>query len=268
MIEIVFPSGSHGSFLTFLLNSLSGVNCEHNNELVYDRVTYRSEIKFISNHTISNNPHVRGRINIVVHNKSYLKYIVMCLSRTAGYDYSIEDFNKNTFDKLKKHVVLNHFITSLSTISGQSSGDVDFQSLREWARLCFFACQGSTITQILKSSLIKDSNYTFDFEWFYNPILLIQKCHDITDTFDIRSSKNILPLLDNFYAQNRYKYVDVYPELIIDSIKNKKLMHISNTNFLQEAWIDNWLVENYNIDPLLKNNYFSNTLDIVDHYNL
>jgi hypothetical protein len=268
MIEIVFPSGSHGCFLTFLLNSLSGVNCEHNNESVYDRVTYHSEIKFISSHKISNSPHVRGRIDIAVDNKSYLKYIVMCLSRTAGYDFSIEDFNKNTFDKLKNHCVLNCFTTALSTISGQSSGDVDFQYLREWARLCFFACQGSSITQIMKRSLIKDSDYTFNFEWFYNPTLLIQKCHDITDTFDIIPSKNILPLLDNFYARNRYKYVDVYPELIVESIKNKKSMHISNTNFLQEAWIDNWLVENYNIDPLLRNNYFVNTLDIVDQYHL
>jgi hypothetical protein len=120
----------------------------------------------------------------------------------------------------------------------------------------------------MKRSLIKDSDYTFNFEWFYNPTLLIQKCHDITNTFDITPSKNILPLLDNFYARNRYKYVDVYPELIIDSIKNKKSMHISNTNFLQEAWIDNWLVENYNIDPLLRNNYFVNTLDIIDQYHL
>jgi hypothetical protein len=268
MIEIVYPSGSHGSFLNFLLNSLSGVKCEHNNESIYDRVRFYSNTNFIARHKITNSPNIRGRINIVVDPNSYLKYIILCLSRTAGYDFLIKDFNKNTFDKLERHVIFKSFITSLSVISGKSSGSVDFQYLREWARLCFFAQQGDTITQILKPSLVNNPDCTFNFEWFYNPILLIQKCHDITDAFNITPSKNILPLLDNFYAQNRYKYVDVYTDLIINSIKNKKSMHISNTNFFQEAWIDNWLVENYNIDPLLRNNYFVNTLEIVDQYNL
>jgi hypothetical protein len=43
-------------------------------------------------------------------------------------------------------------------------------------------------------------------------------------------------------------------------------MPIESGNFLVEAWLDNWLVETYNINPLLQNEYFSNTQQIINHY--
>ena len=58
------------------------------------------------------------------------------------------------------------------------------------------------------------------------------------------------------------------PEKIISAVSNKANIEISQLNFYQEAWIDDWLVKNYKINPVLSNHYFSNTLEIIKQYNL
>lgn len=264
---IVYPSGSHGSFLTFLLNSLSGSKSTYNGEMVYDRIKFDDRQYFYSK--ISKNDD-KKIINITVGYNSYLKYLAVCLSRTAGYNLSIEEFGHDAYNKLQNHIVLRPFVKPLLSISKNKNIQVEMKDLREWARLCFFDLKGTTITQIIQSSVVNDADYYFDFDWFYSQDTILEKCYEILDRFKrpVDSSIDILPLIEQFYFQNRYKNIDQIPNQIIHAIKNKTELKISNTNFLQEAWVDNWLVDSFKIDPLYRNEYFINTLDIIDHYHL
>ena len=66
---------------------------------------------------------------------------------------------------------------------------------------------------------------------------------------------------------NRYKDIQVPVEQIVEAIKNKQDIPIQ-LNFLQEAWIDTWLVDTYGIDPLLQNEYPKTTGELRQAYNL
>jgi hypothetical protein len=55
---------------------------------------------------------------------------------------------------------------------------------------------------------------------------------------------------------------------IISAIGQTELVDLSNTNILQQAWIDNYLVTQYNINPLLKNDYFANTKELTKAYKI
>ena len=74
------------------------------------------------------------------------------------------------------------------------------------------------------------------------------------------------PYLTHFEQHNRYRSIDQNVNLVIEHIKQRQYMPIESGNFLVEAWLDNWLVETYNINPLLQNEYFSNTQQIINHY--
>jgi hypothetical protein len=74
--------------------------------------------------------------------------------------------------------------------------------------------------------------------------------------------------LVTFQENNRYHKIDLNISAILNSIKQQTNYDLTQTNSLQQAWIDNYLVDQYNIDPLLKNEYFENTLDLVKAYNL
>ena len=264
MIDIIYPSGAHGSFLTFLLNYQAGVECYYNNSIIYDKVLYGQNQKFFSYH--KKYPRQSNIISIVVDQQSYLKWMAMCLSRTAGINLCIDFIHLDKFYKLNKHMVLKPLLKSLSDISNKAEGNIEKKHLREWTRLCLF--DSNTILPILNVSAVEFPNYKFNFEWFYDPIKLKSKCIEIFNLFDIKIVNDITILFDKFYQHNIYKNINVVPENIVNALIAKKNIPIPNLNFLQEAWIDNWLVNNYDIVPLLPDQYFSNTLEIIKQYNL
>ena len=262
-ILILYPSGAHGNFLCFLLNTMAGVEAEYNkepfnNEIVYDQLVYPfpEQQVFLCNHHVilGNNSSI---VNIVIEPESYLQYLAMCFSRTSGNNLSIEDFD---LEKSKQHVTLKTFFNSLKS--------TDRKDLREWARLSFFDRDSITIKMMLTPSKAIQPDYCFNFEWFYDATVLEKKCIDICEKFGVAIKNKSTGLYQDFYNKNKYKDIDVLPKKIIEAIQNQESLAIHGTNFLQEAWIDNWLAKNYQIDPLYRDLYFDNTLDIIEQYNL
>jgi hypothetical protein len=267
-IKIIYPSGSHGKFLEFMLNLLSGIDGD-NNSMVYDFSNLNGPKKFIATHFIKNTNDCYV-IDIVVDPHSYLKYVAVALNRTSGLDIILEDLNLNTFDKLKKHSIFSNFIESLTQISGASSGNVDIKYLREWARICFFENNSETVTKWLEPTLYPSSDYTIYFESFYNGTIL-DECFNILNKFNIAprySEKIINSHISNFYKNNRYKDIDLDIDSITQSLLKKNNFEFGNTNFIKQAWIDNWLIKNYNISPVLTDEYFTNTNQILTKYEL
>ena len=269
MLYILYPSGSHGSFLKLLFNELTGVAAEESDSMIYDRITYRGVSVTSAVHILPNGVNPDHVINIQVRPESYLKYFAVCLNRTSGHDIVIEDLHQNTFDRIKQHSIVSYFSKSLSEISGQLSGDVDPKFLREWFRLCFFANQGETITKFIAPNVLGHSRFVIDFESFYNGHILDQ-CMEICKHFSlpITHSHRVDEHLVEFQKKNRYHNIDLEISAILDCIENQKNYDLTTTNILQQAWVDNHLVNKYNINPLLKNDYFRNTLDLSKAYNL
>lgn len=197
-------------------------------------------------------------IHIAVDPDSYLKYIAMCITRTAG---NIIDLNDAEISKaLKNHIVIKEIARKITNCSKGS--------LREWARLSLFSGNGQTITLLLKDTIPERIDYTFNFDWFYDKNKTIEKCYEIIKLFNIEAKQSIDHLFEAFYNNNPNREIDVLPNQIIDSMNRKENLNFENLNFLQEAWIDNWLVDRYNVAPLLKDVYFTNTQSIIDQYQL
>jgi hypothetical protein len=265
LFHIVYPSGSHGSFLKLLLNKLSGVQTDNTIDYrIYDKIKYLSPVFFDAGHDVTTTP----TISIHIRPSSYLKYFAMCLTRTADVNILVNNLGNNVFKKLEQHPILKSFTSSLSRISGQINGDVESKYIREWLRLCFFANNGTTITQFVSPSMV-EADYTVDFESFYNGSIL-EHCYQIykmlgLKIIDIKVAEN---LIEQFPEKLIYHNIDLNIDQILAAIDNGTKFDLSDTNLLQQAWIDNCLVNRYNIDPLLKNDYFSNTQELRKAYNL
>lgn len=267
MICIVYPSGAHGYFLKLMLNAMTGVKYNMSNSRVYDFVEFNDTVEIITkdDYVPTSDDHI---INIQVSSDSYLKYVAMCLSRTSGLDIVLESLPIDTFKKLEQHCIFSHFLPSLSTISGRLSGNVDIKYLREWARLALFANKGITISQWMLPDVVVDAEHNVDFESFYDGTL-VDTCRQILTQHQLSISLDqVNNLLDHFDQHNRYRQIDAEVPAILENIKLGKSYPISNTNFLSQAYIDNWLVENYQINPLLRNEYFTDTQQITKTYGL
>ncbi len=258
------------------MNELSGVPAVVPDSMVYDAVEYLAPPTFSAVHQLGalrklldTDIDFDSMVNIRVQPSSYLKYFAVCLNRTSGQNITIDDLHVDTFDKISKHSVLFDFVKSLTAITGQTQGDVEPQFLREWARLCFFANHGDTITQFIRPNIITQAKYFVDFESFYDGTIL-DRCASILDSMNIPVTRpgNLEKYLADFKQKNLYHDIDLNINTILDAIDNQLLVDLSQTNVLQQAWIDNYLVEQYNVDPLLKNEYFANTMKLVTEYNL
>lgn len=267
---IVYPPGSHGNFLGVLLNTLVGTPAENVNQMVYDRVTYNQEASFRPVHYMSQLDPAEDHkvVSVIVTPKSYLKYSAICFNRVSGINLKLEDFETDTFTKLSSHVVYSYFKDSLATIAKKDSGNIEKKDLREWARLCLFDNQGATIKQWLSNIEVKEHDFIFDFEWFYDPETLKSKCYKLLNNLGLTVVGTIDHLLPDFYNNNRYRNIDKDTAKIIEAIKQRQSLDISNTNFLQEGYIDQWLVDTFQVDPLYRNEYFLNTVDLIKQYNL
>jgi len=266
---ILYPSGSHGNFLKLLLNTIVGNSADNVNTSVYDSVTYWAPCTFDAGHAMSNVVDQSQVINIQVNPASYLKYFAMCLNRTSDNNILVENLSTDTFDKIKQHSIISYFASSLSTISGKVNGHVDPKYLREWFRLCFFANNGDTITKFILPSTLVQSKYIVDFESFYNGTIL-DRCREICNNLKLSISNHdqLEKYMTHFVANNTYYTIDQNMPDIISAIDQGKLFDISSTNILQQAWIDNYLVTKYNINPFLRNKYFSNTQELVKAYGI
>jgi hypothetical protein len=275
MIGILYSSGSHGKFLEMLLNLFSGLQLESNpitdNCHVYDGVAYQPPKIFEATHRMDYlSSSCDEIINIRITPCSYMKYIAVCFNRTSGINIILEELHQDTFDKIKHHRIFSHFLPSLKTVSGISSGDVEIKYLREWARLCFFGNNGATIKKFTNPTKYPSADYFLNFECFYNDELLLEQCKLILHKFNlpIFPVANITEYLSAFKKNNRYRNIDKDIDLITQSIVSKQNYEFNSENFIKQAWIDNWLVSTYDVNVKLKNDYWTNTREIIEAYNL
>ena len=268
---IVYPGGSHGNFLKFLLNTLSNIPTHKIKLDVYDNVVYLNNPVFLHCLDIRRIPNGHPHISIKVQRTSYLKYFAICLNRTSGNFISIEELGSNTFKKIESHIILKYFSKKLSEISNKKSGDVESKHIRQWLQFCFFANRGMGITGIIAPTLTNTSIYTVDFESFYDGTIL-NKCYQIYKLLglDINPAgiNKAKELVKEFPTKVKYYNIDSPIDKIIYSINNNIYFDLSSTNLLQQAWIDNYLVEKYHIEPFITNQYFSNTHDLIGAYKL
>ena len=169
----------------------------------------------------------------------------------------------DTFDKIKSHNSIGYFEESLKDISGKSHGNVSPKYIREWLRLCFFANDCKTITEYIGP---KPKNcYYLDFETFFSSDGIKQSSLDILRHFDFEISiAEIDDVIEEFFSKQRYKN-----HINTDSLKNsiQKNHDIPlNLNIVEQAWLDNWLVEQYSVDPILTDEYFNSTKELIDSY--
>jgi hypothetical protein len=256
---ISYPSGAFGNFLSYLLNYMIVGQRHTVDEFVYDFAV--SKVKFFT--PIHKNDNCAVYIN--VSNDSYLKFLVTNINRTRSIDLVIDELHVDTFNKVRSHHTLCFFEKSLIEISKKSNGDVSIGHIREWLRLCFFANSCKTITEYIGS---KPTNcYTVDFETFFDRNSITQCAADILKHFNFEIAiDNIDDVVDEFFSKQRYRnHIDT------DDLKKfiQKNQNIPlNLNIVEQAWLDNWLFDEYSVDPVLRDEYFSNTKELIDFYNL
>lgn len=263
-VYIVHASGSHGHFLKLLLNAMIGIRPKERNDMVYDAVEYECQTVF----EVGKPQDGCTVINIRVDPQSYLKYFVICLNRTSGHNITAQSLQINTFELIKKHSVLSHFSDSLTKISGQTQGDVSIKFLREWVRLCFFANSGETITASCRADVWESADFVVDFESFYDGTI-IDKCKTICESLGLPvNNTRLQSYLSEFKNKNLYFEIDADIPSILKAIDQNQYHDLSATNYFQQAWIDNYLVEQYNVDPLCRNEYFNDTVELINEYKL
>ena len=259
-INIGYPAGAFGNFLSYLLNYVASGKRNAVKESVYDFVT--SDVTyFTTKDSIINN----SKVYINVESDSYLKYLVTNINRTGGIDLILEDLHIDTFDKIRSHQSLCFFEDSLKNISGQVGGNVSIRLLREWLRLCFFTNNGKTITEYIGP---KPQNcYVVDFETFFSRDKIKNCVFETIKSFDLTILVNdIDDVIDEFFSKQYYKN-HVNTNNLTNAIQKNQNISL-NLNLVEQAWLDNWLVEQYKIDPRLCDDYFNSTKELIDFYNL
>ena len=256
---ISYPSGAFGNFLAYLLNYAITRERYVVNESVYD-FSKSAAIFFEAKHLQSS-----CEIYINVSNESYLKYLITNINRVTGIDLIIEELHIDTFNKIKSHRSLMFFEKSLIDISNKSQGDISPKYIREWFRLCFFANNCKAISEYIGPR--PESSYILDFETFFSRDSIKKCVFDILEYFKFKIDvPDLSDTIDEFFSKQRYKN-----HINIDVLKNsiQKNQNITlNLNIVEQAWLDNWLVDSYKIEPRLINEYFSNTKELIDFYNL
>jgi len=198
-----------------------------------------------------------------------LKFFVMCFCRTKDLNIDIEKLSQNTFEKIDQHPVIKFSTSSLSSISGCNSGDVEPKFLREWFRLCFFDNDGDTITKILAGTVLDHAQYVIDFESFYDGTIIdhcTKICRDLG--LDPINHDLVKQYVMQFETKNTFFDIGHHMDQILLAIQNRQSLDLTDLNTLQQAWIDNYLVSKYNIDPLLTNDYFTNTKELINAYGI
>lgn len=260
MIKIIsYPSGAFGNFLAYLLNYMIVGQRTTVNEFVYDFAVSKARL-FAPAHKNDN-----CAVYINVSKNSYLKFLITNINRISGVDLVVDELHINTFKKVRSHDTLVFFEKSLIEISNKSDGNVPLMYIREWLRLCFFANKGKTITEYIGAR--PENCYVVDFETFFSRDGIKQCAVDVLTYFDFEIAvSDINDVIDEFFSKQRYKN-----HINIDSLKKsiQKNQNIPlNLNIVEQAWLDNWLFDEYSVDPVLRDEYFSNTKELIDFYNL
>lgn len=241
---------------------MAGYDIDTSSSAVFDH--FRADLSPFY-HTHEPVANAKRYIKIGVHPASFLKYLAMCVSRTAGQDLRLEDLDVDTHNKLRSHPIMRWFIPDLDHIS---AGPVTAAKLRDWARLCFFADHGRTIQGFIKVSTDVDAAYNIDFESFYDGSVIDWCVETLKDLGLDADPDRAQTLLDSFKYNNRYFLIDKPVQAVLQSIKDRADVDIPELNWLQEGYIDACLQQEFGVEPMDLAQYWSHTRDLYLAYGI
>jgi hypothetical protein len=264
---ILYPSGSHGNFLKYLLDYMStGVTS------VSLSKTYDARISLSDFNTAHNRSNVRGKcVNISVTKDMYLKYLMSMFTRTSestNSNVELENLHIDTIAKLTKHPILRYFIDSACQICKFKNNNTTIPEIREWIRLCFFNGSYTTISDIIEPSVSNNAIYNVSFKEFYGPNLPAI-CTSILNTLSIPIiNADIEDKIEEFKNNIEFFNIDVDIGVIKQALKQKETYYFTNLNVCKEAYIDSIITDIYHCDIDLVHPYFTNTKDLLHHYKI
>lgn len=267
--QVLFAGGAHGNFLTVLLNHALGIRCkQRGNSRVFDHFEFSQDLVFEIQQVRDLVVDPDRCVQIRVSDRDMLKWAVMTISRTTGHDRVIEDLHHDPWQMLADHPHMSPLLESLATISNQQHGAVRLGLMREWARLCFFANDCRTLREILQQSVIPDASLTVEFGDIYRAPMDVV-LHVLTHFgLQIRNAQGLDDHIRSFETRNRYRLIDFDTDMILQCLDQRVNLKFDSGNFVKQAWIDNYLVTRYNIDPLLIDHYWTDTYQILEAYGL
>lgn len=255
---IVYPSGAHGSFLKLVLNHMAGVKYNIPNQTIFDKVEFPEGCIFDSNHFPKTNTPC---INITSKYEDRLLYSALLLSRTSGYNVDLYD-DEDVIKKLKSHIVLSFICDSFN------NDIVTRKDLREIFRLTIFQDK-NTLDLIKKPNRSDNPLMEINLPIFYSMPELLQACIRILNLTRVAIKRpDISSLHSLFLSRITCKNIGKDTKKIIDRILNFEKFNLGKLNFLQEAYIDDVLVKEFGVDPLCRDAYFTNSIEIFKTYNL
>jgi len=257
---IIYPPGAHGSFLKLVLNHMAGV--EYNsvaNCNIFDRVKYPKGFIFDAVHFPKTH---KQCINISLKFEDRLLYTALLLSRTAGYNINLYD-DEDVIKKLKNHIVLS-FICDKNF----KKEVVTRKDLREVFRLTIFK-DTNTLDLITKVNRSNNPIIEINLSAFYCMPKLLSSCIKVLELTGVEmKNEDISSLHSLFLSRVECKNIGKDTKKIVDRILNFEKFNLGKLNFLQESYIDDVLVNEFGIDPLYRDAYFTNSTEIFETYNL
>lgn len=268
-IPIVYPPGAHGQFLNMLLNRLSGITSDVS-DTVYDRTNYHDARNFGGIHQYDHRPGPTG-IEIYVESRHMLKYLVMCMNRTKGLGFTMDDLHHDTFNRVRQHPMLQGFEQDLVAISGTASGDVDSAHLREWIRLTFLDMDFYNVRHgWLHLSDHPQADFCISFNSMYDLSAVVDLCRRVLERYGLlqESLDIVAPLHQEFLDRNPDRNFDTVMHNIEVAMRELRDCDIANVNIIGQAWIDLRLQNMYGVEPLLQAQYPHSLNQLYKAYNL
>jgi hypothetical protein len=274
---IIYPTGSHGQFLTHVLNHMTGHDIDHHwfHDGIFDRPLAKKYTEpnnasvdaptfpcFVPDHHY----HTDMRsdvVNITVQPSSYLKYLAMVFTRHNTMRFTLQDWENHALQVISKNHILRTFANDLKYIANHQV--IQQHHLREWCRLNFFDHQARTIKLWISDSLV-DASYKFDFENFYSG-KLITHCKDLMHQLGVPVINEDLEQWQTIFQRIPYRDLDCQFENIQRCILDRQFMAIPD-NFILQSYLDHWLCNHYGVTVLMPSRYWSNTYDLLKAYDL
>lgn len=249
-------SGSYGNLIAACLNLYAGNKLVNYNASlkIFDFISYSDDPIFLFDHALREDTEKTVFVNV---KNNFINYLASMMCRTAGLDYSLETFHNNIQEKIVKHPILCFFETSLIQTCSLRDGNITIGELREWIRLLFI--QNNYVTlHLMIDGMIKDVvvDYQINFDSIYNIDAFSEDCKKTLRYFDIPiigDDNEIRIILNNFLNVLKYHHTKE-PWHIVKCLEDNCDSNI-NLNIIEEAWLDDYLVNKYNISPLLQDNY-------------
>jgi hypothetical protein len=268
-ISVLFPSGAHGHFIAVLLNHSQGIKAINQaNSRVFDKPQWIGVPDFDIKHQASQVPDPDRCVQISVGDSDIFKWTVMSMSRASDLDIELERAHQDPWTIFQSHPHMAPLLGSLKAISGQDHGSVPISHMRDWARLCFFDDDCRTMRQILACSNLASARVVVEFGDIYrDPMAVVSNVLSEFGLF-FQCTENISQHISKFERQNRYRWIDLDLDMIFSAIDSGRRIRFDSGNFVKQAWIDNYLVKRYNVVPLLIDNYWEDTQQLMEAYGL